>query len=115
MADSLPSRVFHYLENLPDLSLGVEAVDSSDVEAVGQLICGLGAPLGCGGCIFLAAIFDDRLFFSQDQESFQRSFSSKVGVMDALEAVVDINKLDFVISLSSGTIWGNAGQTNYTR
>ena len=29
-------------------------------------------------------------------------------------AYVNINKLDFVISLSSGTIWGDVGQTNYT-
>ncbi|KAF8146231.1 hypothetical protein K438DRAFT_1870247 [Mycena galopus ATCC 62051] len=31
----------------------------------------------------------------------------------ALEAVVDIASLDFVVSMSSGTTFGNQGQTNY--
>jgi hypothetical protein len=113
LGDSLPARVFHYVENLPGIKLNIAAADATDVDAMHSLVTNLAAPLA--GTIFLAAIFDDRFFFSQDKESFKRSFDGKVGSMATLEAIVDIHKLDFVISLSSGTIWGNAGQTNYTR
>ncbi len=113
MQDSLPSRVFHYLEQQSDLALDMQAADATDANAMRRLINNLGKPLG--GCIFLAATFDDRLFFAQNEKSFARSYSSKVGVIDALESIMDLSTLEFMISLSSGTIWGNAGQTNYTR
>ncbi|KAJ3873157.1 putative polyketide synthase [Lentinula edodes] len=94
MSDCLPSRILEYLEGRAQLTLAMEAVDGSDSTAM--------------------ASFDDRLFFDQDTESFRKSFQSKIGTLDALEKVIDIKKLDFLVSLSSMTIWGNSGQTNYT-
>lgn len=51
----------------------------------------------------------------QDEESFARSFKAKVGSLRALEAATDVASLDFVVSMSTGTMFGSHGQTNYTR
>jgi hypothetical protein len=77
------------------------------------LIRALKKPLG--GVILLAALWDDRLFLDQDEVSFAKCFTSKAGSFRALEEAVDIGSLDFVVSMSSGTTFGNQGQTNYTR
>ncbi|KAF9047970.1 hypothetical protein BDP27DRAFT_1434385 [Rhodocollybia butyracea] len=74
----------------------------------------LRAGTSLGGVMLLATIFEDRLFFQQDADSFARSFKSKIGTLEALEQATDVSALDFVVSLSSITIWGNPAQTNYT-
>ncbi|KAJ7716081.1 hypothetical protein B0H16DRAFT_1476979 [Mycena metata] len=112
LKDSLPGRVFDYVEQLADLNLFVEAVDGSQPSEMVRLIGGLNKPLG--GVFLLAATFDDRLFVDQEAETFTKSFLAKVGCLRALEAAVDIASLDFLVSLSSGTTFGNHGQTNYT-
>ncbi|KAF7329008.1 Polyketide synthase [Mycena venus] len=112
MAGSLPERVFHYVEQLPNLKLSVEAVDAADPSSMAKLVGDLKKPLG--GVLLLAAIWDDRLFLDQDEDSFTKCFIPKVGSFRALEAIVDIGSLDFVVSMSSGTTFGNQGQTNYT-
>ncbi|KAJ7799753.1 hypothetical protein B0H14DRAFT_3491310 [Mycena olivaceomarginata] len=112
MAGSLPERVFNYVAQLPDLRLAVEAVDATDAPSMTKLIRALKKPLG--GVILLAALWDDRLFLDQDEESFAKCFTSKAGSFRALETAVDIGNLDFVVSMSSGTTFGNQGQTNYT-
>ncbi|KAF8128783.1 hypothetical protein K438DRAFT_1645276, partial [Mycena galopus ATCC 62051] len=48
-------------------------------------------------------------------DGFTKCFIPKVPSFRALEAVVDIVSLDFVVSMSSGTTFGNQGQTNYPR
>jgi len=113
MKDSLPEHVFNYLEARDDFNLGVEPVDGSDAAAMTQLVQSQKYPLG--GAFLLAATWDDRMFFSQEQSSFDRSFTAKVGSYNALAAAVNIDSLDFLISMSSGTIFGNPGQVNYTR
>ncbi|KAJ7434506.1 acyl transferase domain-containing protein [Mycena galericulata] len=92
--------------------LSVETVNGADPAAMVKLVGGLRKPLG--GVMLLAAIWDDRLFLDQDEESFTKCFVPMVGSLKALEAAVDIALLDFVVSMSSGTTFGNQGQTNYT-
>ena len=113
MVDLAPSLVFDYLESLPDFSLVVEAADATDAKGMADVLSHMVAPLG--GCIFLSTAFDDRLFYSQDRESFARSYSAKVGAVEAMESLVDFSTLDFVIGMSTAMTWGNAGQANYTR
>jgi hypothetical protein len=109
---TLSEAVFEYLERQKDLNLVVAAVDGSDSDAIGSLIRNQTRPLG--GAVLLAATWEDKLFLNQSQRAFNNSYAPKVGSFLALEKNVDINSLDFVCAFSSGTIFGNPGQTNYT-
>ncbi len=72
----------------------------------------LTAPLG--GCVLLSGFLHDRLFTSHTQESFELVFPPKVQAFEVLERVLDVNALDFLVTVSSiSAMFGNAGQTNY--
>ncbi|KAF5378437.1 hypothetical protein D9757_011142 [Collybiopsis confluens] len=112
MKDSLTMRVLTYLENKRDLSLAVEAVGGTNKNAMSALISSLKLPLG--GILLLATVFNDSLFLHKDPSNFTQSFNSKVGTLKTLEEIVDLTCLDFIVSVSSMTIWGNPGQADYT-
>ncbi|KAJ7301903.1 hypothetical protein DFH08DRAFT_992112 [Mycena albidolilacea] len=80
-----------YLRSFPDLDLRLEACDATSVEGLRQLIDTLDYPLA--GCILSAA--------------------SKTEGYFALEKVVAIEKLDFLLAISSVAGFGAAGLTNY--
>ncbi|KAF7351064.1 Polyketide synthase [Mycena sanguinolenta] len=100
-----------YLQSLPDLDLRLEACDATSVDALTSLIDSLDCPLA--GAIFTAAVLADRLFLKQDAESFVVPFKPKTEAYFALEKVVAIEKLDFLLAISSVASFGAAGQTNY--
>ncbi|KAJ7811280.1 polyketide synthase [Mycena olivaceomarginata] len=100
-----------YLQSHADLDLRLEACDASSVEALTKLVRSLDCPLA--GCIFSAAVLADRLFLKQDADSFLVPFKPKTDAYFALEKVVDLKKLDFVLAISSVASLGSAGQTNY--
>ncbi|KAK7057599.1 polyketide synthase [Favolaschia claudopus] len=100
-----------YLQSLPDLDLRLEACDATSVEALTKLVSSLDHPLA--GCVFSAAVLADRLFLKQDAESFPVPFKPKTDAYFALEKVVALDKLDFLLAISSVASFGAAGQTNY--
>ncbi|KAJ7808958.1 polyketide synthase [Mycena olivaceomarginata] len=104
---ALPST----LQSLPDLDLRLEACDATSVEDLTKLISSLDCPLA--GCIFSAVVLADRLFLKQDPENFMIPYKSKTDAYFALEKVVALEKLDFVLGISSVASFGAAGQTNY--
>ena len=62
----------------------------------------------------LTAVFLDRMFGQQNEETFAKVYESKTRVMKVIEEVIDIPSLDFLIAFSSASgIVGTAGQTNY--
>jgi hypothetical protein len=83
------------------------------VEDLTRLISSLDCPLA--GCIFSAVVLADRLFLKQDPENFMIPYKSKTDAYFALEKVVALEKLDFVLGISSVASFGAAGQTNYAR
>ncbi|KAJ7885730.1 polyketide synthase [Mycena olivaceomarginata] len=103
--------VAQYLQSLPDLDLRLEACDATSVEDLTRLISSLDCPLA--GCIFSAVVLADRLFLKQDPENFMIPYKSKTDAYFALEKVVALEKLDFVLGISSVASFGAAGQTNY--
>ena len=103
----------NYLQSLPDLDLRLEACDATSVKALTKLISSLDRPLA--GCVFSAAVLSDRLFLKQDAESFPIPFKPKTDAYFALETVVAVEKLDFLLAISSVASFGAAGQTNYAR
>jgi hypothetical protein len=102
-----------YLKSLPDLELRLDACDASSAESLATLISSLDRPLA--GCLFTAVVLSNRLFLKQDAESFSIPFKSKTDAYFALEKVVAIEKLDFLVAISSIAAFGVAGQTNYAR
>lgn len=105
-------RVIEHLRTLPDLLLRVEAVDAVSLEDMSALVQSLQRPLG--GCMHLPMIVSDRSFASQTLENFEIPFPSKVDAFQVIEKVIDIDRLDFMITFSSSSgMFGNAGQTNY--
>ena len=110
--DWIAQRMLHYLQSRSDLTLQTLAVDGASEKDMGALIRGLSRPLS--GCMFLAAVLDDRSFAAHTRETFETSFLPKVRAFEAIERACDLNALDFVITFSSvsGT-FGNGGQTNY--
>ncbi|KAK7039778.1 polyketide synthase [Favolaschia claudopus] len=99
------------LQALPGLDLRLEACDASSVEALTHLISSFDLPLA--GCILTALALSDRLFMKQDADSFSIPFKPKTVAYFALEQVVALDKLDFLIAISSIASFGDAGQSNY--
>ncbi|THU94298.1 hypothetical protein K435DRAFT_966925 [Dendrothele bispora CBS 962.96] len=124
-------RIASYMSTLPNLSLRLEACDGSDPSQMRRLIqsCSSSSSSSSGGggggelpaapaapvagIMLMSAAINDKLFSAHDKESWETSFRSKVGVLRALEGVVRVEDLDFLISFSSATILGSVGQTNY--
>ncbi|KAF9028346.1 hypothetical protein BDZ89DRAFT_951490 [Hymenopellis radicata] len=100
-----------YLKSRPDLDLWLEACDASSVKSLTKLISSLDRPLA--GCMLTAAVLSDRLFLKQDTESFPIPFKPKTDAYFTLEKAVAIEKLDFLLAVSSVAGFGTAGQTNY--
>ncbi|KAJ7191756.1 hypothetical protein B0H12DRAFT_1246247 [Mycena haematopus] len=101
----------NYLKSLPDLDLRLEACDASSVGSLTALISSLDRPLA--GCMLTAVVLSNRLFMKQDAESFAVPFKPKTDAYFALEQAVAIEKLDFLVAISSMAGFGVAGQTNY--
>ncbi|KAK6974313.1 polyketide synthase [Favolaschia claudopus] len=100
-----------FLQALPGLELRLEACDASSVEALSHLTSSFDCPLA--GCILAALALSDRLFMKQDADSFSIPFKPKTVAYLALEQVVALDKLDFLIAISSAASFGVAGQSNY--
>ncbi|KZT25643.1 hypothetical protein NEOLEDRAFT_1178119 [Neolentinus lepideus HHB14362 ss-1] len=108
----LSKRILKYLDSLPDLSLQTVAADAVSLEDVRRVVQGLDKPLG--GCMILSAALIDRTFTAQTAETFEAPFPPKVGAFQVLEQAVNVESLDFLITVSSvSAMFGNAGQTNY--
>ncbi|KAK7044317.1 polyketide synthase [Favolaschia claudopus] len=99
------------LQALPGLELRLEACDASSVDALTHLISSFDCPLA--GCILSALALSDRLFMKQDADSFSIPFKPKTVAYFALEQVVALDELDFLIAISSIASFGVAGQSNY--
>ncbi|KZT01344.1 ketoacyl-synt-domain-containing protein [Laetiporus sulphureus 93-53] len=109
--DTLALYMLEYLDTRPDLSLRLEASDAASAASLKCLLASLSRPVA--GCMFMPVVLSDRTFMSQDAESFDTVFNSKMKAFETLESSLDVPKLDFLIIFSSITTFGNAGQTNY--
>ncbi|KAH9926041.1 uncharacterized protein B0H18DRAFT_954918 [Fomitopsis serialis] len=105
-------RLLAYLRSRDDLVLRTEAIDASSVEETRELVASSQKPFG--GCMIMTTNLIDRTFATQTSDTFEASFTAKLGAFHALEKVIDIHSLDFVLAFSSvAGLLGNAGQTNY--
>ncbi|KAH7925399.1 polyketide synthase [Leucogyrophana mollusca] len=104
-------RILKYLENLQDLTVRLECCDASSQSDMTTLLSTMSLPIG--GCLLLSVALSDRTFDSHTQDTYEVPFAPKKGAFETLQAVYPIAQLDFLVALSSATIFGNAGQTNY--
>lgn len=71
--------------------------------------------LPIGGCFIATLVMRDILFMNQKPDTFRMVSDFKLNVFKAFAHAFDIDKLDFLISLSSiVTLIGNPGQSSYT-
>ncbi|KAK0216124.1 putative polyketide synthase [Armillaria fumosa] len=105
-------RILSYLQAQPDLELRLECCDTSSVPDTQRLLSRL--PGRIGGCILLSAVWADGAYMKHTQDTYYHVFPAKVEAFRVLEQTLQINKLDFLVTLSSVTIFGNSGQTNYS-
>ncbi|KIK63373.1 polyketide synthase [Collybiopsis luxurians FD-317 M1] len=107
-------RILLYLETLSDLQLELKSCDGSSVSDTCMLFENIAkSETEIGGVMLMATILADRPFTGHTEEAYFSVFPSKTGSFKALKAAYPIEKLDFLISLSSFMTIGNAGQTNY--
>lgn len=78
-----------------------------------QLVGRIDMPIAA--CVLLAVVLSDVALAAHSEESYRRAVTPKIGSFKALQEVLDIRKLDFLVTLSSAATFGNAGQTNYSR
>ncbi|KAH9934282.1 ketoacyl-synt-domain-containing protein [Fomitopsis serialis] len=106
-------RLLAYLQTRDDLVLRTEAIDASSLEHTKELVTSIEKPVG--GCMIMTAVLIDRTFVMQTPETFEAPFTAKMSAFTALEKVLDIGSLDFLLAFSSvAGMTGNAGQTNYS-
>ncbi|THH18839.1 hypothetical protein EW146_g2208 [Bondarzewia mesenterica] len=108
----IATRMLSYLERLPDIQIRMEICDSTSSTAMTELFTSISDRIG--GVILMSVVLADRLFVdAQTKESYEMAFHPKRDTIQALEVAYNINQLDFLIAISSASIFGNAGQTNY--
>lgn len=104
---------FDYLKSLKDLDLRVESADAGSCTDTAAVIQSIKIPIG--GCLLTTLVLSDGLFMRHTEESYRKVFDAKVKAVEALNAAVPIENLDFFVYFSSiTTILGNNGQGNYT-
>ncbi|KAG9309602.1 putative polyketide synthase [Chiua virens] len=109
--DKLATRMLHYLESRPDLTLTLHATDASSKDALLDVFSGISHRIA--GCMLLAAVLSDASFFDQTEAKFTACHVPKIHAFRALEQCLPLQELDFVIAFSSVSTFGNIGQTNY--
>ena len=110
--DFIAERILCYLQGLHDVTVCIKAADAASTEDMSIVAKNIDRPLG--GCMLMTGLFSDGMFASHTKESFERPFASKTGAFIALESVVNLASLDFLVAFSSASgLFGNPGQTNY--
>jgi hypothetical protein len=78
------------------------------------LLCSLPAPPA--GCFYMTMARSDALFLDQTPEAFRAVHDSKLRVFEIFTELVEIQRLDFVVAISSFSgLVGIPGQSNYAR
>ena len=102
-----------YLEKCNDLVLRIEACDATSSLATSELVQSLDKPLG--GAVLMTMRLSDGLFANQTEEGFKNVMDVKWGALTIFNGIQPIKDLDFFVSFSSvASVFGNAGQTNYS-
>nr|WGJ61595.1 SHPKS2 polyketide synthase 2 [Sanghuangporus sanghuang] len=106
-------RMLKFLQTQVDVSIRMESCDATCKDDTVKLLSTIGVPIG--SCMLLSVLLSDMTFFAHTNETYEAPFYPKVKAFRVLEHAMDIEKLDFFVAFSSCIIFGNAGQTNYSR
>ncbi|KAJ6512896.1 hypothetical protein C8R45DRAFT_1206846 [Mycena sanguinolenta] len=104
-------RILSYLETLEDLSLTLTSCDASSPAETAECISQIESPIR--GVMMLSVQLSDGIFSKHSKATYEVPFAAKGGALLSLATCLALEDLDFLISMSSATIFGNAGQTNY--
>ncbi|KAJ7447113.1 hypothetical protein B0H11DRAFT_1745206, partial [Mycena galericulata] len=110
--DTLILAKFAYLLSQEGLTLRLEACDGTKTHAMAALLNSIPVPIA--GCFHMTLVLSDSHFAAQTESSFRQVFDSKVKVLNAFAATIDITSLDFFVAFSSlSGLVGMPGQSNY--
>ncbi|KAF7373671.1 Reducing polyketide synthase FUB1 [Mycena sanguinolenta] len=104
-------RILSYLETLEDLSLTLISCDASSPPQTAECISQIESPIR--GVMMLSVQLSDGIFSKHSKATYEVPFTAKRGALLSLATCLALEDLDFLISMSSAAIFGNAGQTNY--
>ncbi|KAF7377230.1 Polyketide synthase [Mycena sanguinolenta] len=110
--DAITLAKVAYLEGQDDLTLRLEKCDATDVDQMSALLHTLSAPLA--GCFQMTTVLSNALFLDQTPDAFRAVYDSKLKVFEIFTGLVEIQRLDFVVAISSFSgLVGIPGQSNY--
>ncbi|KAK7062198.1 reducing polyketide synthase FUB1 [Favolaschia claudopus] len=107
----LALRILSYLRTRDELTLTLARCDASSVAETAECVSQIKAPIR--GVMMLSVQLSDGIFSNHSDATYEVPFAAKTGALVALEKCLALAELDFLISISSATTFGNAGQTNY--
>ncbi|KIK63451.1 polyketide synthase [Collybiopsis luxurians FD-317 M1] len=107
-------RMIDYLRCLPDVTVDIAAVDCLDTAKTKRLFESLNHPVA--GVFFLPVALHDQLFVNlKSEDDWKRMYDVKVKGLQVLLEAVNPASLDFlVLTSTTSTLSGSAGQANYT-
>ncbi|KAJ7642832.1 hypothetical protein B0H17DRAFT_1148728 [Mycena rosella] len=110
--DAITLAKVAYLEGRDELIFRLEKCDATDVDQMSALLSSLPAPLA--GCFHMTMVLSDALFLDQTPDTFRTVYDSKIRVFEVFTELVEIQRLDFVVVISSFSgLVGVPGQSNY--
>lgn len=65
--------------------------------------------------MLLAVVLSDKMFLSHTRDTYSGPWRSKISALEVLQAVLALDKLEFLVGLSSAAAFGSPGQANYAR
>ncbi|KAF7359785.1 Polyketide synthase [Mycena venus] len=110
--DAMTLAKVAYLQGRDELTLRFEKCDATDVDQMSALLRTLPAPLA--GCFCMNMVLSNALFLDQTPDAFRAVYDSKLRVFEIFTELVEIQRLDFVVAISSFSgLVGIPGQSNY--
>ncbi|WFC97961.1 Type I Iterative PKS [Malassezia yamatoensis] len=98
----------------PDVTIKVMAADALNPVAMNDVFDTARSLGPIGGVFLMSVVLRDDQFMRMDKEKFDTVVKSKIGALNVVREILDINSLDFLFLFSStAALFFNPGQANY--
>ena len=98
----------------PDVTIKVMAADALNPAAMSDVLDTARSLGPIGGIFLMSVVLRDDQFMKMDKEKFDTVMQSKIGALNVLRELVDLDTIDFLFLFSStAALFFNPGQVNY--
>ena len=98
----------------PDVTIKVMAADALNPSAMNDVFDTARSLGPIGGIFLMSVVLRDDQFMKMDKEKFDTVVKSKIGALNVVRELIDIQTLDFLFLFSStAALFFNPGQANY--